>query len=107
MRPAHLASFPLSPPSVPLANLSTSVLLSPFLSCSRPQALNEYFEEEDVEDVDPDDFFEGERITLEKTKQYEDALKAKLQYVPHSSPPAFCFSDAHMGWCRVCISPPA
>jgi hypothetical protein len=38
-----------------------------------------------VEDVDPDDFFEGERITLEKTKQYEDALKAKLQYV-HTAP---------------------
>jgi hypothetical protein len=52
------------------------------------QALEEKFgEEEDeeeeeeeglLEDVDPEEFLSGERITLEKSKQYEDKLKAKL-----------------------------
>lgn len=46
------------------------------------------FTEEELEDVDPAEFFEGHRITLEKSKDYEDALKTKIHELTSTKPQA-------------------
>lgn len=43
-------------------------------------------EEEELEEVDPQEFFRGSRITLERTKDYEDALKSKMQELASKKP---------------------
>lgn len=51
---------------------------TPYDSFKLWEALNEEFDEEVVGDVDPEDVLGGKRITLERSKDYEDLLKAKL-----------------------------
>jgi len=51
---------------------------TPYDSFKLWEALREEFEEEVVEDVDPEEVLGGKRITLERSKDYEDLLKAKL-----------------------------
>lgn len=42
------------------------------------EAMSGVFAEEEVEDVDPEEVLGGKRITLERSKMWEDKLKAKL-----------------------------
>lgn len=51
---------------------------TPYDSFKLWEALRDAFEEEVVEDVDPEEVLGGKRITLERSKEYEDLLKAKL-----------------------------
>lgn len=51
---------------------------TPYDSHKLWEALKDTCDEEDVEDVDPEEVLGGKRITLERSKDYEDLLKAKL-----------------------------
>ncbi|KAM3577692.1 hypothetical protein VYU27_000565 [Nannochloropsis oceanica] len=51
---------------------------TPYDSFKLWEALRAEFEEEVIEDVDPEEILGGKRITLERSKDYEDILKVKL-----------------------------
>lgn len=77
-------------PLHPLAAMSMGVLktggsegeaalpFTPYDSYKLWEAMSAVFAEEEVEDVDPEEVLGGKRITLERSKMWEDKLKEKL-----------------------------
>ena len=86
-------------PLHPLAAMSMDVLkagagsegeaalpFTPYDSFKLWEAMSQVFDEAEVEDVDPEEVLGGKRITLERSKMWEDKLKEKLAALAAKDP---------------------